>query len=100
MENWSAQTFAALKNQSRQQRQEQTITKTYERALRRFKHSLKQKLKLQYKNKILLSSPKKAYLNNLAKLGLEPSLSDENMSDDSDDQTIQLQRLPTLEASI
>ena len=100
MENWSAQTFAALRNQTMQKRQDATIKKTYERALRRFKHSLKQRIKQQYKNKILLSSPKKAFLKNLAMLGLEPSLSDENMSDDSDDQTIQLQRLPTLEASI
>jgi len=48
----------------------------------------------------LLSSPKKAYLNNLAKLGLEPTQSDENMSDDSDDRPVQLQRLPTIQASI
>jgi hypothetical protein len=68
--------------------------------LHQFKKNLKLKLQLQYKNKILLSSPKKAYLNNLAKLGLEPTASDGKVSDESDDQPAQLQRLPTLEASI
>lgn len=37
---------------------------------------------------------------NLANLGLEPTESDENMSDDSDDRPVELQRLPTIQASI
>jgi hypothetical protein len=66
MENWSPHTFAALKNLPLAQQQEKSLAKSFDKAVKNFKRNLREKLKLEYSSKTMISNPKRAYIQNLA----------------------------------